>query len=101
MSFLFTAKQFTLLVFLCLIVIQESHGCSTTSSKCILQKEVASVRLLNRKASGSHWGAFGKRYYKHAEKINEKFADWELRGVPAGPDPLHHNGATPKKPRTP
>ncbi|PIN10646.1 hypothetical protein CDL12_16767 [Handroanthus impetiginosus] len=27
--------------------------------------------------------------------------DWELRRVPAGPDPLHHNGQNPKKPRTP
>lgn len=50
---------------------------------------------------GSQWVAFGKRYYNHAEKINDKFADWELRGVPAGPDPLHHNGASPKKPKTP
>ncbi|KAI9193854.1 hypothetical protein LWI28_000699 [Acer negundo] len=25
---------------------------------------------------------------------------WELRTVPSGPDPLHHN-ANPKKPRTP
>lgn len=25
----------------------------------------------------------------------------ELRKVPSGPDPLHHNGNTPKKPRTP
>ncbi|KAK4369607.1 hypothetical protein RND71_013399 [Anisodus tanguticus] len=91
---LISAKHFTLLVLLCFIVMQESHGCTTSSSKCILQKEVASVRLLNRKV-------FGKGYYKHAEKINEKFADWELRGVPAGPDPLHHNGVSPKKPRTP
>uniref|UniRef100_A0AAU8BWH2 CLV3 n=1 Tax=Physalis pubescens TaxID=300354 RepID=A0AAU8BWH2_9SOLA len=50
----------------------------------------------------SQWAAFGKGYYNHAEKkINEKFADWELRGVPGGPDPLHHNGVNPKKPRTP
>ncbi|KAL6976460.1 hypothetical protein U1Q18_025248 [Sarracenia purpurea var. burkii] len=25
----------------------------------------------------------------------------ELRKVPSGPDPLHHNGGSPKKPRTP
>ncbi|KAG5566490.1 hypothetical protein RHGRI_002148 [Rhododendron griersonianum] len=25
----------------------------------------------------------------------------QLRGVPAGPDPLHHHGGSPKKPRTP
>lgn len=28
--------------------------------------------------------------------------EWDqLRRVPSGPDPLHHNGGTPKKPRTP
>ncbi|XP_038877536.1 protein CLAVATA 3 [Benincasa hispida] len=28
--------------------------------------------------------------------------EWEqLRRVPSGPDPLHHNGGSPKKPRTP
>ena len=26
---------------------------------------------------------------------------WELRKVPSGPDPLHHNGGSPNKPRTP
>lgn len=30
-----------------------------------------------------------------------KLVDWELRKVPSGPDPLHHNGGSPKKPRTP
>jgi hypothetical protein len=29
------------------------------------------------------------------------FVGWELRPVPSGPDPLHHNGGSPKKPRTP
>ncbi|XP_047938445.1 uncharacterized protein LOC125186153 [Salvia hispanica] len=32
---------------------------------------------------------------------NELPEDWQLRGVPAGPDPLHHNGREPKKPQTP
>ncbi|KAG6583691.1 hypothetical protein SDJN03_19623, partial [Cucurbita argyrosperma subsp. sororia] len=28
--------------------------------------------------------------------------EWDqLRRVPSGPDPLHHNGGSPKKPRTP
>ncbi|MBA0615405.1 hypothetical protein Godav_015545 [Gossypium davidsonii] len=30
----------------------------------------------------------------------ENFVEWELRAVPSGPDPLHHNGGSPKKPRT-
>ncbi|CAK7332005.1 unnamed protein product [Dovyalis caffra] len=31
----------------------------------------------------------------------EKLEIRELRAVPSGPDPLHHNGGSPKKPRTP
>ena len=30
----------------------------------------------------------------------ENFVGWELMTVPSGPDPLHHNGGSPKKPRT-
>uniref|UniRef100_A0A7N2QX77 Uncharacterized protein n=1 Tax=Quercus lobata TaxID=97700 RepID=A0A7N2QX77_QUELO len=29
------------------------------------------------------------------------FVGYELRNVPSGPDPLHHNRASPEKPRTP
>ncbi|KAL3618492.1 hypothetical protein CASFOL_037574 [Castilleja foliolosa] len=32
---------------------------------------------------------------------NEMPEDWELRRVPMGPDPLHHNRQDPNKPRTP
>ena len=31
----------------------------------------------------------------------EKLEVRELRAAPSGPDPLHHNGGSPKKPRTP
>ncbi|XP_061349319.1 protein CLAVATA 3 [Gastrolobium bilobum] len=34
-------------------------------------------------------------------KHDEKAPSWELRKVPSGPDPLHHNGGSPKKPETP
>ncbi|CAN4119149.1 unnamed protein product [Withania somnifera] len=85
---LITAKHFTLLVLLSFFVLQESYGLF--------------LSLMFFYVLESQWAAFGKGYYNHAEKkINKKFADWELRGVPAGPDPLHHNGANPKKPRTP
>ncbi|CAA0814980.1 Protein CLAVATA 3 [Striga hermonthica] len=38
-----------------------------------------------------------------AQKLGktEMTENWELRRVPTGPDPLHHNGQDPKKPRTP
>ncbi|PON47269.1 CLAVATA [Trema orientale] len=32
---------------------------------------------------------------------DSKLSDCELRKVPSGPDPLHHNGNGPKKPRSP
>ncbi|PON51814.1 hypothetical protein PanWU01x14_213840 [Parasponia andersonii] len=32
---------------------------------------------------------------------DSKLSDSELRKVPSGPDPLHHNGNGPKKPRSP
>ncbi|KAI7751837.1 hypothetical protein M8C21_022789, partial [Ambrosia artemisiifolia] len=31
----------------------------------------------------------------------EEEEGWELRAAPLGPDPLHHHGADPQKPRTP
>lgn len=34
-------------------------------------------------------------------KYGNKPLSWELRKVPSGPDPLHHNGVNPKKPQTP
>lgn len=33
--------------------------------------------------------------------IGGSFQGWELRRVPSGPDPLHHNGGKPTKPKTP
>lgn len=41
------------------------------------------------------------REKKSASKYGEKSVTWDLRKVPSGPDPLHHNGGSPKKPRTP
>ncbi|KAF8397970.1 hypothetical protein HHK36_016896 [Tetracentron sinense] len=37
------------------------------------------------------------------EKVRDdgNLVGWELRKVPSGPDPLHHNGGSPTKPRTP
>lgn len=36
-----------------------------------------------------------------SNKYGEKPLNWELRKVPSGPDPLHHNGVNPKNPQTP
>ncbi|KAL4590584.1 hypothetical protein LXL04_003518 [Taraxacum kok-saghyz] len=45
-----------------------------------LQAKEASVKIQNKKGEDERW---------------------ELRAAPLGPDPLHHHGADPKKPRTP
>ncbi|XAR59637.1 hypothetical protein NMG60_11015545 [Bertholletia excelsa] len=48
------------------------------------------------------WGSRGENFRSTLGNANgESFQEWELRKVPSGPDPLHHNGGSPKKPRTP
>ncbi|XP_042475669.1 uncharacterized protein LOC122057583 [Macadamia integrifolia] len=42
-------------------------------------------------------GGFGTLDSRHGKDV----VSWDLRKAPSGPDPLHHNGGSPKKPRTP
>lgn len=44
--------------------------------------------------------ALDKGVGKYEEKLKEAEFGRELREAPMGPDPLHHNGAPPRKPRT-
>ncbi|XP_076959345.1 uncharacterized protein LOC143635379 [Bidens hawaiensis] len=37
----------------------------------------------------------------HGKSGKDEEEGWELRAAPLGPDPLHHHGADPQKPRTP
>ncbi|XP_058734909.1 protein CLAVATA 3-like [Vicia villosa] len=80
------------LVFLFLFLMNEPHGLCFSTKK-ILNRKVLFKKRTNLRAllEGSSNG------YKYGEKR----LSWdELRKVPSGPDPLHHNGGTPK-PETP
>ncbi|KAL5763677.1 hypothetical protein ACOSP7_016028 [Xanthoceras sorbifolium] len=56
------------------------------------------------KAGGAHVEIMNNRKVLVEKDVvvveGPKMEGWELREVPSGPDPLHHNG-NPKKPRTP
>lgn len=40
-------------------------------------------------------------YESGTKRMKTTDVGWELRRVPSGPDPLHHFGHTPNKPKTP
>ncbi|KAJ7948053.1 protein CLAVATA 3 [Quillaja saponaria] len=94
-------------VVLCLVLIGEPSDCSTghgcfyayaaglkqTQNRKLLQMLAALKEKKAAVKAGLHGPSSGMS--------GEKSLDWELRKVPSGPDPLHHNGGSPKKPRTP
>ncbi|KAE8674900.1 hypothetical protein F3Y22_tig00111708pilonHSYRG00199 [Hibiscus syriacus] len=76
-------RAFVLLL-VCFLVLHGVCGC-VSGHECSYEKP-----SLNRKADlkvddGSTTGAWNRESF---------------RMVPSGPDPLHHNGGSPKKPRT-
>ncbi|KAL3518627.1 hypothetical protein ACH5RR_021216 [Cinchona calisaya] len=89
----------TALCFLCVMQLQSSD-CSMGSG-CLYVK-AAVHEVLNRKLLGGVKG--NEVVFKNndvagsAMKIDE---GWDLREAPLGPDPLHHHGGSPKKPKTP
>nr|QQL94263.1 CLAVATA3 [Gerbera hybrid cultivar] len=97
-----------ILLLLCfLLLLQFSsdgfNGAQSTLSSVPPLKET--TQTSNRKvlvvsgleAKGTVFKNHGK---EKASKIEEE-EGWELRAAPLGPDPLHHHGSDPKKPRTP
>ncbi|KAK8596075.1 hypothetical protein V6N13_000733 [Hibiscus sabdariffa] len=78
------------LLVLCLLVLHGVCGCVSGYGRfCEKQKPVenrkmllqADLKVKNGSSTGAgYWGKF--------------------RTVPSGPDPLHHNGGSPKKPKT-
>ncbi|CAA3010829.1 Hypothetical predicted protein [Olea europaea subsp. europaea] len=81
-----------------------------TKSKCfqlllvlalvMLQASECKAKTYNRKEMGLKSGG-PAAMFPSLGNYKEMPEDWEMRRVPAGPDPLHHNGHTPTKPRTP
>ncbi|KAL7154147.1 hypothetical protein ABFS83_04G215800 [Erythranthe nasuta] len=82
---------FCMLLVVTLLFIQDFAECSSrgASVEILHQKLLLEMKKMGlKKGVGSY-------------KNNEMPEDWELRRVPAGPDPLHHNGRDPTQPRTP
>ncbi|KAG6789148.1 hypothetical protein POTOM_005238 [Populus tomentosa] len=74
------------------------HGCST-GQRCIYGDAVSPVEIKSRKVLVVLTG--GVRGSTGSTGNGEKLEVRELRAAPSGPDPLHHNGGSPEKPRTP
>ncbi|XVF69253.1 hypothetical protein PTKIN_Ptkin11bG0066200 [Pterospermum kingtungense] len=107
MAAAFTSKVFkcgALFLVLCLLVLHgvsgrvSGHGCfyeNAAQTRKMLQADLKKnneiVKAGSLHVSTSSASTAGNR---------ENFVEWELRSVPSGPDPLHHNGGSPKKPRT-
>ncbi|KAK3205610.1 hypothetical protein Dsin_019656 [Dipteronia sinensis] len=80
--------QVAFVLILCLVIIQHD------SDHFVDAKEAAGhVEMHNRKVL-----VLSEKQVVEVDGKN--LEGWELRMVPSGPDPLHHN-ANPKKPRTP
>ncbi|KAE9585636.1 hypothetical protein Lal_00009861 [Lupinus albus] len=96
-------SSFILLVLVCLLLMRETSDCGSVH-ECIganaVLKEIRNRKVvsgLKDKKNSLKVSLEGSSNTKYGEKP----LSWELRKVPSGPDPLHHNGGTPKKPETP
>ncbi|KAI9107719.1 hypothetical protein K1719_021382 [Acacia pycnantha] len=95
-----------LLILLCLLVMREpSSGCSSVhgcfGANAAGFKEAGNrkvlVATLRAKKTGFLPGYGGSSTSKYVENSVTS----ELRKIPSGPDPLHHNGGSPNKPQSP
>ncbi|EXC37760.1 hypothetical protein L484_001218 [Morus notabilis] len=86
------------LVVFCFILLKEASDCKSGQYGCITE---ASYKRHSRKVLAGlmvkNPGTLISGNYGNKDQFNE----WQLRRVPSGPDPLHHNGNNPKKPRSP
>ncbi|KAG4384615.1 hypothetical protein JHK82_037822 [Glycine max] len=102
-KFIFTTV--VLVMLLCLLLMRDPSGCGS-AYECfganaagltdIPNRKVLPV-LKDKKTSALKASLRGSS----SNKYGEKPLNWELRKVPSGPDPLHHNGVNPKNPQTP
>ncbi|KAE8692998.1 Protein CLAVATA 3 [Hibiscus syriacus] len=79
------ATRAFVLLLICFLVLHGVCGCVSGHGRSFEKPSQNRKMLLQKEDNGSTTGA-GNR---------ESF-----RTVPSGPDPLHHNGGSPKKPRT-
>ncbi|XP_076938616.1 uncharacterized protein LOC143606878 [Bidens hawaiensis] len=88
----FQPKSLSLCFLLLLLLFQLSDGFNGGSSvKDISHRKLVVNGLVSKEAVLNIHGKSGK----------DEEEGWELRAAPLGPDPLHHHGADPQKPRTP
>ncbi|KAI5603048.1 hypothetical protein BDE02_01G193400 [Populus trichocarpa] len=94
------SKFYSLMLVLVLfyMVVEESYGCSN-GQRCFYAEAVSPVEIKSRKVLVVLTG--GLRGPTGSTGNGEKLEIRELRAAPSGPDPLHHNGGSPEKPRTP
>ncbi|CAK9184676.1 unnamed protein product [Ilex paraguariensis] len=93
--------QFLPLVFvmmLCSVVLQTASECKTGYG-CSYAKAAASSSL--EVLYGWKAKEMGHEKTSSSTGGGKSMVGWELREAPLGPDPLHHHGGSPKKPRTP
>ncbi|XVF46994.1 hypothetical protein PTKIN_Ptkin03bG0073500 [Pterospermum kingtungense] len=105
MAAAYTLKMVTngaLVLVLCFLVLQGVSGCMNDHG-CFYEKAAQSRKILQVGLKEKNEGVKGSLHgttSSSAGKRGKYSMEWELRTVPSGPDPLHHNGASPKKPRT-
>ncbi|CAL0332154.1 unnamed protein product [Lupinus luteus] len=99
----FILSSFILLVLLCLLLMRETSDCGSVH-ECLGAHAVLK-EIRNRKVHSALKDKKNSLKVRlegsSSTKYGEKPLSWELRKVPSGPDPLHHNGGSPKKPETP
>ncbi|KAJ4833394.1 hypothetical protein Tsubulata_028197 [Turnera subulata] len=82
---------------LLLVVLEASSGCHR-GEKCFYAQANVPMEKKSRKMLAVLKSGLGGPVVSNN---GQKLVYSELRNVPSGPDPLHHNGGSPKKPRTP
>ncbi|XP_019052239.1 PREDICTED: uncharacterized protein LOC109114329 [Nelumbo nucifera] len=80
-------------------VMEEAWGCGSRYG-CFHVK-LASTENQSRKLLHGSEEVFKSFRPLDSRRRGGNLVSWDLRRVPSGPDPLHHNGGSPKKPQTP
>ncbi|KAI5603047.1 hypothetical protein BDE02_01G193400 [Populus trichocarpa] len=95
------SKFYSLMLVLVLfyMVVEESYAGCSNGQRCFYAEAVSPVEIKSRKVLVVLTG--GLRGPTGSTGNGEKLEIRELRAAPSGPDPLHHNGGSPEKPRTP
>ncbi|KAB5540719.1 hypothetical protein DKX38_013693 [Salix brachista] len=97
MALIFMFYTLILLLGLLLMVLEESSG-RDAGEKCFYADAASLVDVKSRKVLAVLRADEPASNTGNGEKLEIRR---ELRAVPSGPDPLHHNGGSPKKPTTP